>query len=180
MKKLFYILFFVLLSPQAFAQNIDSLKLALKNAKHDTTRCNILNEMIEAENDDEVWPLYNTEMKNIAEILLTSQQKVKAVKIAKKYLAEAFNNIGFIFDNKGNISKALENYGKGLKIREDIEDKYGIAMPLNNLGFHYKNHGGLQKALVFYSRSFKIDEEMGDKQGMAHLLTRKIHKFSTT
>ena len=30
-------------------RTVDSLKIALKTAKHDTTRCNILNAMIEAE-----------------------------------------------------------------------------------------------------------------------------------
>ena len=37
-------------------KTIDSLKLALKNAKHDTTRCTILSAMIEAEGDDNIWP----------------------------------------------------------------------------------------------------------------------------
>ena len=178
MKKLFYILFFVTLchhelvkgQTKDFAQNnpvIDSLKLVLKTATHDTIRLQVLSRMIESENDYEVWPLYNKEMKSIAEKLLNTQPKAKVVKIAKKYLAEAFNNIGYIFDNQGNISKALENYGKSLEIREEIEDKIGIAVSLNNMGCIFINQKDNHKALEYFFKSLKIQEEIGNKRGIA-------------
>ena len=178
MKKLFYILFFVTLchpelvkgQTKDFAQNnpvIDSLKLVLKTATHDTIRLQVLSRMIESENDDEVWPLYNKEMKNIAEKLLDTYPKAIVVKIAKKYLAEAFNNIGFIYDNQGDISKALENYGKSLKIREEIGDKIGIATSLNNIGYIFTNQEDNPKALVYFFKSLKILEEIENKRGIA-------------
>jgi len=49
------------------AQKLDSLKLALKFATHDSVRCNILNEMIDEESDDKIWPTYNDQVKNICE-----------------------------------------------------------------------------------------------------------------
>lgn len=53
------------------AQNIDSLKLALKTAKNDTTKCNILVGLVEANyNNDKVWPIYNEQLKSKCEVFL--------------------------------------------------------------------------------------------------------------
>ena len=45
---------------------VDSLKLKLKMAKHDTTRCNILNALTETA-DDKEWPLFNDQLLKLAE-----------------------------------------------------------------------------------------------------------------
>ena len=171
LKKQFFILFvFILSLPQAFTQNnptIDSLKQLLKTAKHDTIKLQVLSMLIESENNEEVWPKYNKEMKSIAEKLLAEKNNTLVTKTAKKYLAEAFNNIGFIYDNKGDISNALENYGKSLKIREEIGDKVGIAVSLNNIGYIFNNQEDNQKALEYYLKSLKILEEIGHERGLA-------------
>ncbi|MBK7666960.1 MAG: hypothetical protein IPJ32_06130 [Sphingobacteriaceae bacterium] len=48
---------YVLMGLSSYGQSIDSLKLALKNAKHDTVRCNILNTLAETASDEE-WPAF--------------------------------------------------------------------------------------------------------------------------
>ena len=171
MKKQLYILFFVSLSCSVGrTQNdptTDSLLQVLKTAKQDTIKLQVLSHLIETENNDEIWPKYNNEMKGIAEKLLASQPKPIVIKVAKKYLAEAYNNIGFIYDNYGDISKALENYAKGLKIREEIGDKLGIATSLNNLGYIFINQDDNPKALEYFLRSLEIHKEIGHKGGEA-------------
>ena len=78
MKSKVHILFIgvlFLLGQFIYAQNtsselkhtIDSLKLELKNAKHDSTKCNVLNYLVEVEYDESIWPKYNEEVKRIAE-----------------------------------------------------------------------------------------------------------------
>ena len=156
---------FVFLSPQAFAQDIDSLKLALKNAKHDTTRCNILNEMIEAENDDKVWPLYNDQLLKLCEHNLAKKTSLKTFYL--KHLADALNNIGFLAQQQGEIPKSLEYYHKSLQLREEIKDKKGIAESLNNIGGVYLNQGDNPKALDYYHKSLQLQEEIKDKKGIA-------------
>ena len=152
----------------ATAQNLDSLKLALKNAKHDTTRCNILNAMIEAESDNAVWPNYNEQLKTIAErnLEILKPNHPNTV-IFKKYLANSLNNIGYIYDNQGDYQKALDYYTRSLKIFEERKDKKEIQSELINIGVIYYKKADYSKALEYYFKSFKIQNELGDKEGIA-------------
>ncbi|PCH67167.1 MAG: hypothetical protein COC01_06465 [Bacteroidetes bacterium] len=86
----------------------------------------------------------------------------------KKGLAEAYNNIGFIYNNQGEIDKALEYFFLSLKIQEEIKDKRGMAMSYNNIGFIYSNQGEIEKALEYFFLSLKLREEIKDKEGMAY------------
>ena len=86
-----FILLFFLFPFLLAAQNTDSLRLALKSAKHDTTRCAILNALVEAESDDNIWPKYNEQLKALAEKNIATKASPKIVYL--KHLAAAFNNI---------------------------------------------------------------------------------------
>ena len=120
---------------------MDSLKLVLKNAKHDTIRCNILNEMIQAEIDDNIWPNYNEQLKILAEKNIAGKAEPKSFYF--KHLADALNNIGYLAHKKGDIPKAIDYYHKSLKIQEETGNKIGIAQSLNNFGFIYFNQGDI-------------------------------------
>jgi serine phosphatase RsbU (regulator of sigma subunit)/Tfp pilus assembly protein PilF len=150
------------------AQKIDSLKLALKSATHDTISCNILNEMIDEEADDKIWPTYNEQVKNICEKNLKVISKDGSLRIFYlKNLANSFNNAGFLANQKGEIDKAILCFNKGLGIQKDIKDKKGIAYSLNNIGAIYRNKGDILKALDYYHQSLKIQEELDDKKAVA-------------
>jgi len=161
-----------------FAQTmqLDSLKLVLNNAKHDTTRCNALNAMIEIESDDAVWPAYNEQMKFIAENnLVRLKENDPQFILFKKFQAAALNNNGFLLKSKGDIENALKFYEKGLKIQEEIGDRKGLAASLNNFGVIYNDKGDIPKSLNYYSRSLRIYEELGDKYGLARILSNIAH-----
>src|ERR1700752_4903887 len=100
MKKFFYLYICLVFSCFLWAQqsNTDSLKLTLKNAKHDTTRCNILNELIEEESDDKVWPEYNEQLKNIAKSNLERGSRSGLNAIFKRHLSNALNNEAYLAD----------------------------------------------------------------------------------
>lgn len=85
-------------------------------------------------------------------------------------LAGALNNIGFIYDDKGEIVKALDYYHKSLKIREKIDDKQGIAETFNNIGIIYINQGDLDRALDYYQKSLKVKVNLNDKKSLATTL----------
>jgi len=149
------------------AQNntIDSLKLALKNAKHDTTRCNILNAMIESESDDAIWPIYNEQLRILAEKKSKTNTPNKSFYL--KHLASALINNGFLAKQQGDIPKMLEYYHKSLRLYEKIKDKKGIAISLHNIGGIYNDQGDIPKALESFHKSLKILEEIKGKQGIA-------------
>lgn len=171
MKKIFCLIIAVLIiGLNSSAQNIDSLKLALKNAKHDTTRCNILNILSETASDEE-WPNFNNQL------LILSESKLKNLspshsdyKFYKKCAASAINNVGYIYSLQGDFSNALIYYGKALKLREEISDKKGIANSFNNIGFVYNEKGEISKSLEYSFKSLKVQEEIGDKNGIAYSL----------
>jgi len=147
---------------------VDSLKVLLKSSKHDITKCNILNKMIEAESNNAIWPNYNQRLKNIAEYnLKIATPNTPLYNTFLSHLAQANNNLGYIENEKGRILTALNYYSKSLQIQERINDKNGIATSLNNIGYIYNTQGNIPKALNYYEKSLAIQEKIGNKNGMA-------------
>ncbi|MBK9283798.1 MAG: hypothetical protein IPM51_05695 [Sphingobacteriaceae bacterium] len=73
---------------------IDSLKLALKNAKHDTSRCNTLSHLANLASDEE-WPKFNEQLKNIAEenLRTITKSQVESIEFKNKNQKDGlFNN----------------------------------------------------------------------------------------
>ena len=68
----FFIFVFSITKTVAQTPALDSLKLALKNSTHDTTRCKILNLLIATASDEE-WPGFNLQLEKIAEQNLSSR-----------------------------------------------------------------------------------------------------------
>ncbi|MES2284560.1 MAG: tetratricopeptide repeat protein [Bacteroidota bacterium] len=147
-------------------EKVDSLQKVLQKTKHDTIRAAVyvaLSEELYLSNIDTVLPLCLKAIQ-IADAGLkgANDSEKKSFLIAK---ASALNNIGYVYKQKGDIPKALEWYKKGLKIREEIGDKYGIANSINNIGRIYNTQGDNNKAIECYYKSLKIQNDIGDKQG---------------
>ena len=78
------------------------------------------------------------------------------------------NNIGTIYDDQGDIAKALDYYHKGLNLYEEMGNKKGMALALNNIGYIYYNQADIKNALDYYNKSLKIRMEIGDKNGISN------------
>ena len=158
-KVLFLIGYCVLSVVYCFPQQtkIDSLIYSLKNAKYDTSRIRLRNEIgVEG---------------MIFRIGYWDSLRNDAGKYdMKKFEANALNNIGYIYQLQGQIDKTLEFLHKSLAIREKINDKQGISNSLNNIAFIYQNHGQIEKALEYYHKSLAINEEINDKGALAYSL----------
>ena len=108
----------------------------------------------------------------------------------KKGIAASYNNIGNIYAEQASLSgsdsatyqelydKALQNYFSSLKIKEEIDDKNGMAYSYNNIGSIYYEQAELErnpenkeqlhaKASENYFTSMRIREAIGDKNGIA-------------
>ncbi len=151
-----YTLLYVLISTPSFSQNpkLDSLQIALKNAKHDSTKLRLKFEIGEA---------YSIFRSGFWDSLATEAKKINA----KKLHSDILNNIGFIYYNEGDISNARAAWKQSLAIQVEIIDKPGESRSLNNLGAIYEYQGDIPKALDHYERSLKIRELVGDKEGVA-------------
>ena len=152
-------------------KSLEDLLKEFNAATHDTTRARgyvAFSEVLYLSKPDTVIPLCLKTIrladKNIPEA--NAEEK----KAFLTYKATACNNIGYIYQNQGDVKQALEYYHRGLKIQEDIDDKKGLAQSLNNIGFIYQNLNDLQKTLDYYNKSLAIREEIGDKRGIGESL----------
>ncbi|PCH65361.1 MAG: hypothetical protein COC01_09795, partial [Bacteroidetes bacterium] len=76
-------------------------------------------------------------------------------------------NIGIIYADQSQYSKALTYFNKTLKTAEEMENKNGIAVSYTNIGSIYLIENEYAKTLEYFFKSLKIREEIGNKQGMA-------------
>lgn len=161
---------FAFLTSHSQNSTIDSLKEVFRLAKHDTTRCNILTLMVEAETEDNIWPLYNDQLLKLAEKGAENAGSETLKEIFIKHQASAYNNRGIAAQQSGDNKKALENFFKSQGLEESINNKEGISVALMNIGYVYNSVGDIDKAMNYWHKSLKIQEEMGDKKGMAYSL----------
>jgi tetratricopeptide (TPR) repeat protein len=156
---------------QLLAQNktIDSVLQEIKIAEHDTTRCYLLNTIVESYVEESIWVKYNLQMKNLAEknLKVLDPKDSLTKKVFLKYLSAALNNAGYLSDTKGNIPEAIDYYNRSLAIMSQIGNKEGIAVSLNNIGFIYDSQGNIAQALEYYIKSLKMYEETDNKRGIA-------------
>jgi serine phosphatase RsbU (regulator of sigma subunit) len=158
-----------------YGQNktIDSLKLALKNAKHDTAKVQILQsigEEIYSQQSDSAYSFYERANAIIDKKIKQYSNNSIEYKCLRLQRAYCLNNIGFVHENKGENQKALKNYLQSLKILEEVNNKEGIAIALNNIGVLYNNLGDISQSLLYYDKGLKIMEELGDKNSIAACL----------
>jgi serine phosphatase RsbU (regulator of sigma subunit) len=154
-------------------QQVDSLNNLISNPNsNDTTLAAayiILSEMYLGINTDTLVPMAMKAI-TIAEKGLDSNPSIATKKELLTILASAYNNIGFVHKNHGEIKEALNFYHKGLKIREEINDTLFIANSLLNIGYIYSNQGDLPKALEYFHKSLKLQESINDKKGISYTL----------
>ena len=193
---LFFLFNFCLFSQQS--ASINSLLSALKIAKTDSTRLNILNQLSGECNEGDILKyampaLQLAEKLNSKYIIAYSSSNIayyyknrgdisnslkwyyKALKNFeknnnKKETANTISSIGLIYKDIGDVQKALDMYYIGLKMQEDVNDKEGIAYSLNNIAQVFKKQDNIVKALELYTKSLKIHRDINDKIGEANVL----------
>ena len=70
------------------------------------------------------------------------------------------NQLGHVYDNMGEYSKALSSYERSLEITKVAlpSNHPDLATSYNNIGMVYYNMGEYSKAVSFYERSLEIDK----------------------
>ncbi len=146
----------LLLSHFVYSQNlkneVDLLVEKIKNSKEDTNKVKLLFRISEICEIEDVFK-YAEASYNLAAKL-----------DFKKGVADAQNNMAYIYANEGNPSKALELYKNSLSIQELIKNPIGIAQSLNNVGDVYESQGEVAKALEYYLKALKIQEKINDSK----------------
>jgi tetratricopeptide (TPR) repeat protein len=77
------------------------------------------------------------------------------------------NDLGLLYQDKGEWDQAIEYFQRSLEIDEKVGDEHGMSATFNNLGSVYHDKGEWDKAIEYFQRSLEIDEKVGDEHGMA-------------
>ncbi len=151
-----------------FSINTDSIQTVIETAINDTTKASAyvaLSEQLYSSKIDTVMPLCLKAIEIIDKAIGNANNEERSSFLITK--SNALNNIGYVYKQEGNNSKALEWYEKSLKIREQIDDKKGISISYNNIGLIYNNQGNISKAMEYFKNALKIQTDINDMEGIA-------------
>lgn len=144
----------ILLQLNSFGQNIDSLKLALKNAKHDTTRLNLYKEIGRNYNQtNDYRKALETYSKGLS---------IYVLKNNKRYIVDFLILIGSMYSAQDNYDEALNNYQKSLLIARELKDTNTILKIQISIGFIYSNSKNNVKAFEHFQMALQGSKEKRD------------------
>lgn len=88
----------------------------------------------------------------------------------EKGQAQAYNSLGILHFEQGNLDKSAENWNKALEIIDNLDNGAKLSAKINNnLGILSNVQGNPQQALAFYSESVPRFEKIGDVRGLAEV-----------
>lgn len=148
---------------------IDSLKNELSLATDDTSKI-----LLRSQIGETGWifrtSYWDSISKDCMMLLTKSDLTARENEVLNYSLAATFNNTGFIYNNQGDVSQALEYFFRSLKLYDKLKDKKGIAQAANNIGLVYHQQENIPMALRYYHKALKIREQIGNKKGIANSL----------
>ena len=142
----------------AFSQNDPyrtKLETQLTSTSHDTTRARIYIELAEYITEEDEWMSYNQKALKLANNHLQSAEG-KEYLFYLKIKAHAIGNLGYYYDNHGNMSKSIDYYFESLRLYDAAKYEPGKAAILGNLGVIYTNRGDYKEALDYLDQALKL------------------------
>jgi signal transduction histidine kinase len=132
---------------QAQTREIDSLKTLLKKAPNDSVKVAIMNNLS-----------FQLGTVDAAQGYSYAKQAVELAEKSglKSRLGLSYNNLGIIYDQRGQGDSALIYYNKALKVSKKIKNIYIEASALGNIGYVYWSQGDFNKALDYTLKGLAI------------------------
>jgi signal transduction histidine kinase len=143
-------------------KSIDSLKYELAQAKEDSGKVNLLNNLSQRYLRGDQ---YN-DAKRYAGDALVLARKLNF----KRGLATAHFQLGEADRRLGNFDEALYNLRTALAMRKENNESRGIAVCHHSIGWIYDNMGNYGEALQNHRIALKIRETIGEKLPIANSL----------
>jgi len=136
------------------------------SANKDTTRINAIGEIC-SNMMDNAWVKYQFFQMELIDRAMLGNVTESENNMLQKAQATALSNYGYIYQDLGEIEKALSYYDEAGEIQQQIDDQKGLGNTFNNIGTIYDSQGNVPKALEFYQRALLIRKETGDKKNLA-------------
>ena len=167
-KPIFYVILFLMFVFNGFSQNkmVETLKSELKLAKHDTVRCDVLDQLVEVAAEGE-WQKYNEQLSQLASKNLAQKPTGRLFVLYSKYYATALHNQGVIYSEQSDDEKAIQLFNKSIEISKNSGNKNEVAISLQAIAQIDIRKGNNTKALNQLYECLKIFEEVEDEIGIA-------------
>jgi tetratricopeptide (TPR) repeat protein len=151
-------------------QKIDSLEKILETKKEDTSLVKLLDNISWEYRGIQAYEkaIYHANQALLIAAKLMKGEKGKIKFALSRGMANAYNNLGVIYNDKSDYTTSLSYHHKALKLREEIGDRQGQAGSYNNIGNIYWSIGNYEKALEMHRQSLKLSEELKEKAGIAN------------
>ena len=81
--------------------------------------------------------------------------------------SKANNNLGSVYNQRGEFALAGASYQAGLDLAHKVDDQRSIAIGYNNLGIVASLQGDQTQAVKYFHESGAIGERIGDRQSVA-------------
>jgi serine phosphatase RsbU (regulator of sigma subunit) len=154
--------------------NIDSLKQILKKTQHDTSKLTTLLLLSENTPDGE-WEVYNQQLLLLAKTDLKKNDVNQKKYI--KYVAGAYNNIGYSNLQIGQLDSALFYFKKAEAMFLSVNDKLGLANALSNMGSIYVQLGKMNEAFNVFLTCLQYQQALKDIQAQSYTLNNIAYIF---
>lgn len=146
---------------------IDTSLVLYHKTKKDTVKFEILEHIIDECWNSTVWPKYNNYLlQQVSHKLTTNCNRTERLKTIY-YMAGAKSNIGFLYDQQGDLLNALNYYHQSLQLYEFVKNDAGTSTLFNNLGVIYSMIGDTSKALEYHNKSLLTKKILGDLKGVS-------------
>jgi len=176
MKKTFILLFFLISvsANKSLAQNIDSLKNALQDSKHDTTRGQIFNSLGMSYYlfaPDSAYYFWEKSFHLAEKNLANAKPKEKRAFLLIK--ADALGSLAYLDHARGNIDLATARNKESADIFVKLNDMVSAATIYNNTANIYLNDSRYKEAFELFDLAEKYFTEGKDFKGKAMILQNK-------
>lgn len=155
------IYFFLLIgikSHYAQTSELDSLYIAVENAKDDTSKIDAL--------DDLAWKLMFRNPDTALNIANKSIRIAQNISDSNR-IQKAFNTIATSYAVKGEYNFSLKHFYLAREIASKIDAKEDLSRILNNIGLVYWNQGKLDSAIQVYNQAIVQFKRVDKAESMA-------------
>ncbi|CAG0927451.1 hypothetical protein TFLX_00468 [Thermoflexales bacterium] len=116
---------------------------------------------------------------NLAKLLVDEGRLAEALQVyeevyrtfialdAKSQIAAVLSQIGIIYKQQGDLSRAIEKQQSSLEIQREISNEEGQAIGLHRLSMLYRMKEDYDEALAYSKQAVAIDRKRGDMAGLA-------------
>ncbi len=155
---------------------IDSLKIVVETAPHDTIKINAWTkwtEQIRRTDLDTFLELSKKIEKTCYEYLDQNSSKLSLFEklFYQRSIAYSFYCQGYYYDRQGDFDKAINYYKQSLEVEKELDRLVSIGRVFNSIGYAYEKMGDYASALNYYKRSLNTNETIENHKGISKALT---------